>query len=344
MLAINLKNLERQFDGYDEEVSNVSSLTTRSQELRATEIPEQLILPSSVDRRPSDAQNFLLSLKRSLKFSKFTLHFYDPVYEDRFQSYLLRQISPNSIFTIITLPAIINMNVLTYRLFGDIEHVSEADTVYIYCLMVFFLLTQLIVGYCNYTIKIWANNHGKTSVEADFPVKDDDEERGDRIPVHIRTPYFLLAYRTAFVGNCADILSTLCIGLYVIWRTYTGYCYGGCYGNFPMFTAGALFYVPMHFTLIKCCKYWVTITMILISLITLLISIFILFAGGVGVDSSDTAFSTVAQLVSACLIIFIAEYVVQYMRVVSFCQREILTQIVTDEERKCLHDIIHIWV
>lgn len=335
-----LEELEKQIAVDHESVSNVSSVTSRSQEIRLLKIPEPQFFPAP-NERSLDTHSILASLKNNLSFSKFTLHFYNPVYEDRFQSYLLRQCSPISIFFVITVPGFANAGVFGNRLYDDFK-ASTVGSAYIYCLWLFLLIACFLLLYYNYKIRNWSILHGQTSVEADFPVKDEEEGNEYNIPVHIRTPYFVTAYRTALIGNCANLLATLVIGLYLIWRTYTGYCYGGCIGNFPLFTAGSLFYVPVHLTLVTCCKYWVTIVMGCISVTTLIISL-ILFPS-FNVNSIYLGFAPIMQLFFFTLVFFGTQYVVQNIRIVSFCQRELLTQIVYDDERKSLYDIIRLWM
>lgn len=265
-------------------------------------------------------------LGQKYRFNKYSLKFANPESEGRFHSYSLRLQSAESLIFTTIVPILFYVYQFTVRLLQTIN-ASNQHRQYLYALIALDMVTGLAALTYVVALKRWEKNYKNLSYEV-HTVDFDDSLRD-----YIHKSNFVVTIG-AFFSICANLF----LSLYLVAIVARGVCYSGCLENFPMATLFAVVYLPLHFSVFVGHQWFVTVINYSVSVLSCGIAYSYRFDttnyGGMG------GISHAAVLFALWFVIL---YVVQYLRVRGFRDRELLVALVSEGERETFNSLLSLF-
>jgi len=303
---------------------DISDLTSQTNQVN--NITNQINLPSYNN-------NLFLELKNGngiseeIKFDNIFLSFRSKKYEIKYQCFLLKYLSPDFFIYAVALPHSIYTSIFTLRLRTDI--ISNIYVGYAYAMLIFGILTVILnLQYARW-LKRWSDSYKSVHLGGQISF---ETEGG----TSINSVYVQQALKLSKYGIFVVTISVLYLCMYVVYRVSTGVCYADCFNNFPLLTTFFAALLPLHITIVMFIKWKTTLILQAMSFIFTSIAYFIRYKP---VLSNIIGYLII---IGIWVLTFLSQYVIQYSRINDFKNREILMNLICDNQRESLLEIANL--
>ena len=280
----------------------------------------------------SDTEENLTNVFKELEFNKFNLTFKYENYANKFRCYLLQLHNPNFFFFAVSIPQLMYIALWSWRLGIDIKSGKTSPKFPLALIFIGGFEFLLILCYTIWLKKWHGSYNTQTYMNLDASITINPDN-----PSSIHSIYVEQAVKISKFGSLTAIFTSIYYCLYVIFRIESGICYAGCIDGLPLISLVGLIYLPFHYAIIMCTNWTATLIMQIIILITLITSYHLKYS------SFPEKISDYLHPIVLWIFFTVSLYVIQYSRVNSFKNREILMRFVSERQKENLIEIANIW-
>jgi hypothetical protein len=307
-------------------IDDISDLTSEPNIIFLSKIQNLLTL------RP-EAEEKLSNFFNELEFDKFTLTFKSESYANKFQCFLLQLNNPNFFFYVLSIPQFLIISLWCWRLNMDIKTGKTSNE---FPLVLIFIgaLDCLSISFYTICLKRWHSSYNTQTymhLDASITINPDD-------PSSVHLNYVKKAVQLGKLGSLTAIITGVFKCLYIIYRIKSGICYTGCIDGIPLISLVAGIYLPFHYSIIMCINWKTTLIIQLIMLVGLIISYYLKY------KSLNGRIPDYLHTAGLWLLFTLSLYMIQYSRINSFKNREILMRFVSERQKEDLIELANIWV
>ena len=303
---------------------DISDLTSETNQVN--DITNQINLSSNNNNLFLELKNGN-SISEEIKFDNLFLSFRSKKYEIKYQCFLLKYLSPDFFRYAIALPHLVYTAIFIMRIRNDI--ISNIHVGYAYTMFVSGILTVILnVQYARW-LKRWNDSYKSVHLGGQISFETDEG-------TSINSVYVQQALKLSKYGIFVVIISVLYFCMYLVYRVSTGVCYVDCFNNFPLLTTFLAALLPMHITIVMFIKWKTTLLLQSMSFIFISIAYFIRYKP---VLSNIISYLII---IGIWLLTFVSQYVIQYSRINDFKNREILMNLICDNQRESLLEIANL--
>ena len=305
---------------------DISDLTSESKVNFRSKIQNLLTLRPGAEEKLSNFFN-------ELEFDKFSLTFKYESYANKFQCYLLKLNNPNFYFYVVSMPQFLLISLWCWRLFMDINSGKTSNE---FPLVLIFLgvLDFLSILFYSIWLKRWHSSYNtQTYMHLDASIIIDP---GDPSSIHFN--YVKNAVKLGKFGSLTAVITGIFKCLYIIYRIQSGICYTGCIDGIPLISLVATIYFPFHYSIIMCINWKTTVIIQFIVLVSLIISYYLKY------KSLNGRIPDYLHIAGLWLLFTLSLYMIQYSRINSFKNREILMRFVSERQKEDLIELANIWI
>ena len=315
------ENIIKQY--FDE----ISEITSESKINYRSKIQNLFNLKSDTEEKEN-----LTNVFKELEFNKFDLTFNYENYANKFRCYLLQLHNPNFFFIVVAIPQFIIIALWCWRLGTDIK---SGKTSYKFPLALIFIgsFDFLLTLFYAIWLKKWHRSYNTQTymnLDASMTINPDN-------PSSIHSIYVEQAVKISKFGSLTATVTGVYYCLYVIYRIHSGICYAGCVDGLPLISLVGTIYIPFHYSVIMCINWTATLIMQIIILTSIIISYHLKYS------TFPERISEYLHPISLWILFTISLYVIQYSRVNSFKNREILMRFVSERQKENLIETANIW-